>query len=51
MKNLDTNDPVSATVTVPVDVSYIGKNINVNSSEDDISWSKVGIYVGQDDGK
>ena len=51
MKYLDTKDPVSATVTIPVDAKYIGKQLSVYYSEDDITRSKLAGYTVQDDEK
>jgi hypothetical protein len=51
MKNNKTSDSAIATVTLPVDASYIGKQLSVYYSEDDITWNQLGRYLVQDDTK
>ena len=50
MKNNKTNDSAIATVTIPVDVSYVGKQLTVYYSEDDITRTKLAKYTVQADG-
>jgi len=50
LKDNATDKPLAATITIPLDMSYIGKTVQVNSSDDDTTWSPEGSFVAQSDG-
>ncbi|MFZ2912557.1 MAG: DUF4215 domain-containing protein, partial [Candidatus Absconditicoccaceae bacterium] len=49
LQNVKTTDTITATIIVPLDVSYIGKSIDVSYSQDSINWSHLTTVTAQDD--